>query len=475
MTRSSLSGSRFIQLLLALIAAAAPAAAQGQLAITPVTVVDVVDGTLRSGQTVVIDGDRIAAVGAVSEVVVPEGADIVDGREGYLIPGLWDMHVHSVSNRAWHFPLLLAHGVTGVRNMHTSERDPLAVADSIRRAVADGTLLGPRFVANGPAVDGPPISFPGMALVEHDDQTRAVVDSLVAGGAEFLKVYDNVSRQSFAVLMAQARMRGIPVDGHLPFAVPVLDAARAGMRTIEHTSGITMGCSAKADSIRAAHAALLRQPSLAFPDDQAAFLGLIRAASDTQDDARCAEVAASYRAHGVAATPTLINGRTFVHARTMMEDEATVRLLPSAVAEQWRMMAGPGPGELFADIMRPVPEATMDRVHILHEAGVTLLAGTDIGNPFLVPGRSLHQELGLLVEAGLSPIEALRTATLNPAAVLGTADVMGQVKAGFVADLVLLSENPLADIRNAQRIDAVFTRGRYLDRGALDAMLTAAR
>ncbi|NBB85658.1 MAG: amidohydrolase family protein [Bacteroidetes bacterium] len=466
---------RLLQLLLASILAAAPAVAQDQLVITPVTVVDVEAGVLRPTQTVIVKGDVITAVGPAGEVAVPADAEVVNGNGGYLIPGLWDMHVHSVSNRAWHFPLLLAHGVTGVRNMHTTERDPLAVTDSIRQAVAAGTLTGPRFVANGPIVDSPPATFPSMVLVESPNQARAAVDSLVAGGAEFIKVYDNLSPESFHALMTRAREKGVPVDGHLPFAVPPAEAAQAGIRTVEHTSGITMGCSAKADSIRAAHAEMIRRPPPPFPDSEAAFLSLIRAASDTQDDGRCAEVAAAYRTHGVAVTPTMVNGWSFVYAGMMMEDEAAVQLLPTDVAEQWRMMAGPGPGELFAEIMRPVVERTPDRVRLLHGAGVTILAGTDIGNPFLIPGHSLHQELEFLVEAGLTPLEAVRTATLNPSMVLGMTDSEGQIKVGYVADLVLLSGDPLEDIRNTRRIEAVVARGRYFDRAALGELLTPVR
>lgn len=450
------------------------AAAQSPLVIQSVTVVDVRDGSLRADRTVVIEGDRIIAIAADAEIDVPETATVIDGSSKFLIPGLWDMHVHSVTNRGWHFPLLLAHGVTGVRNLHTSEPDPLEQVAAIKRALGSGELLGPRFVANGPLVDGPPGIWPGVVLVKGREEAIAAVERLEAGGADFIKIYDNLSHESFEALMARAKALDIPVDGHLPFEVTPQEAAEAGMRTLEHGSGILMGCAADADAARTALADLKENP-LPFPEGRVAFVSVLQQLQDSQDEQRCAAVADAYRRHGLAATPTLVTGRSDAMAREMMRNEDAVALLPAETADQWRGMAESGLSGRFAELAAPLLQGASDRTRLLHTSGVTLLAGTDIGNPFLVPGYSLHQELGLLVDAGLAPHEALQTATLNPASVLGMSDTLGQVRTGFAADLVLLRANPLENIENAREIEAVITRGRYLDRAALDEMLKAAK
>ena len=154
-----------------------------------------------------------------------------------------------------------------------------------------------------------------------------------------------------------------------------------------------------------------------------------------------------------------------------MADDRALAFLPRGLTETWQRMAGPGPGTVLREVMLPVVESTQDRVGFLHRAGVTLLAGSDLGNPFLVPGHSLHRELEFFVDAGLTPLEALQTATLNPAQVLGVADTMGQVKPGYVADLVLLDANPLEDITNIRGVKGILLRGVYYDRQALERMV----
>lgn len=450
------------------------AVAESPIAIEGVTIVDVRAGSLTPDQTVVIQRGQIRAVGAGDEIDRPEGAEAVDGSGHYLIPGLWDMHVHSVTNRDWHFPLLLAHGVTGVRNMHSTESDPLAKVVAVKEELASGDLIGPRFIANGPIVDGPPGIWPAAVIVGSPEEAVEAVDRLEAGGADFIKIYDNLSRESFEALMARANALDIPVDGHLPFEVTPQEAAEAGMRTIEHGSGILMGCAGDAAGARKALAELKENPP-PFPESRFAFMNVLQKLHESHDQQRCADAAEAYRRHGLAATPTLITGRSDARAREMMQDESAVALLPVETAARWQGMAESGLSERFAERAEPLLRGASDRIRMLHESGVTLLAGTDIGNPFIVPGYSLHQELELLVEAGLTPLEALQAATLNPASVLGLSESLGQVRPGFAADLVLLRENPLENIANAREIEAVITRGRYLDREALDEMLKVGR
>ncbi len=460
---------RFAQLLLGCLlpgCAADAVVPAADLALTHATVISVTDGERLADRTILVEHGRIVAVEPAARVRIPAGARVVDATGRYVIPGLWDAHVHSAYNTAWHFPLLLAHGVTAVRNMHTSVDTALELTAAIKRRLASGELLGPRFLANGPIVDGERTVQPGSVPARTPGEGRAVVDSLAAGGADFIKVYSNLSRDAYLAIADQARRRGLPLDGHVPFQVTPVEAAAAGQRTAEHLFGISLGCSSVADSLRAEHASLLAgdpPPAEALGD---AFFALTRAAVESRDAARCADAIRAYRRAGVAVVPTLAIVAAFANPAAAVGDTARMRLVPERLRRQWNDMAA---GGWFEGAVGPRTLAqALDNLRLLRSAGVTLLAGTDLGNPFLVPGVSLHDELALLAEAGLSPLEVLQAATLHPASVFGLADSLGTVAPGKAADLVLLSADPLKDVRHTRLVTGVVVGGRYLDAGALE-------
>ena len=221
-----------------------------RLAFTHVIVVDVRGGALHREQTVIIQDSRLTAVGATGSTTVPDGTRVIDAPGRYLIPGLWDIHVHSTAAVDWHFPLFVAHGVTGVRNMHTSMKSPLEVTQAIKTRLASGELLGPRFVANGPIVDGEPTAHAGSVSVRTPAEARAAVDRLVDGGVDFIKVYDNLSREAYLAISEQAKRRGVPFLGHVPFSLRPEEAAEAGQRTDEHMLGLESGCSSRSEWVR---------------------------------------------------------------------------------------------------------------------------------------------------------------------------------------------------------------------------------
>lgn len=435
-----------------------------------VTVVDVKTGALQPGRTILIRGNRIAVIGPVAEVAIPAGATVVPGTGRYLIPGLWDAHVHSAASTGWHFPLFVANGITAVRNMHSTSDTALGLTNAIKRRVASGALLGPRMLANGPIIDGEPGSWEGAVVVHDAAGARAAVDSLAAGGADFIKVYDNLTREEYLAITREAKSVGIPVDGHLPFQVPPEMAAAARQRTIEHLSGMTMGCSSRADSLRAAHLRLVQRGPLPFPQGMIAFFQLVRSAIDSRDSVACARTAELFRREGVVAVPTLVMAAA---NPARLQDPDWTRGLPPAIRREWESMAG-SPAAALDTLLAPGFSAGLRNLRLLHAAGVTILAGTDVGNLYLVPGTSLHTELTLLVTAGLTPLEALRAATLNPARVFGMADSLGTIEEGKLADLVLLDANPLDDIANTQQIRGVVLNGRYLSREALAGLVARA-
>jgi imidazolonepropionase-like amidohydrolase len=451
-----------------------------------VTVVDVRDGSLHPEHTVLVSGNRIAAVGPAHEVAVPDDAEIVEAAGRYLIPGLWDMHVHSVANvtvdrsnesvaaQEWHFPLFLAHGVTGVRNMNDGTGDvTLALTKSVRRRLAEGDLRGPpRFLSAGPSVDGDPPLGSNPVVVRTAAEARTAVDQLASNGADLVKVYENLSREAYFAIMDEAHRRRIPVDGHVPFRVTPEEAAGAGQRTAEHPEALAAGCSTIAAAERKRFAKVLADyDSLPERERFLAMFRHTRALYDSRDPAACASAIEAYRRNGVSVTADLVAYHHVVHAEQVLADTDRMRLVPEQIRRNWEKWLGSEATPEFQSILRPIVPLELENVRLLKEAGVVLLAGSDVGVPLQVPGVSLHVELGRLVEAGLTPLEALQTATLNPARVLGMADSLGTVEPGKLADLVLLDANPLEDIRNTQKILAVVADGRLSRRADLDQLL----
>lgn len=235
-----------------------------------------------------------------------------------------------------------------------------------------------------------------------------------------------------------------------------------------------MGCSSESDTIRKNYAEMISRPPLPFPDGLIAYFQLIRKASDSHNSEACSSTIRAYLDAGVSVVPSLINGLSRKNAAEIVADSVIMRLVPEAIRQEWMIMAGSGPSQIISEIMRPVTEQSIENVKMLSDAGIIVLAGTDVGGPFLVPGRTLHDELSVLVNAGLSPLEALQAATLNPVRIFGLSDSLGSVAEGYKADLVLLEANPLENIEHVSLIAGVVLRGQYYDRESLDDLITEA-
>ena len=430
------------------------------LALTHVTLVDVAAGTLLPERTVVVQGDRLLAAGPGRTVAVPAGARVVDGRGRFLIPGLWDHHVHiSAPDRV--LPLFLAHGVTGVRDMGNA---PLVFR--WREEVERGRRLGPRIVACGPIVDGPqPSAAAYTFVVAGPEDGRRVVRRLARLGADCVKVYDEVPRAAYHAVAEEARRRGLPLVGHVPNAVTLAEAAAAGQATNEHLGGLLEAGSREAGALR--HALLHAPPPARWEDipDRIAARG--ERALATWDAATAGRLFRALASGGMAQVPTLVAKRVQSRIDEIAEaPDPRLRWVSQYDRSWWR----PARNYLFR-YRTPAYLAYRHRAYArelalvgeLHRAGVGILAGTDLGTPWIYPGASLHDELELLVEAGLSPRAALAAATTPPAGIETTA-----------GDWVLLAADPLADIRNVRKIEGVAVRGRWLDRAALDRLLAAA-
>ena len=445
-------------------------------AIENISVVDPAASSVAEGRTVVVQGTRIAAVAAPYELLFGEGVERIDGGGGFLIPGLWDMHVHEFSSL---FPpalrVYIANGVTGVRDMWGE----LDVAGAAWDAIAAGERVGPRAVVSGNITDGANAWFPGSVIADSPDRARFVVDSLVEAGAGFIKIYSALEADAFAAIAEQATARGLDVAGHVPFAVSARAASDAGMRSMTHMFGVVEGCSSNDEEVREARAEWMAMRAAGNEFTNPFFdTGLYRTILDAADDDVCRDLLAHLAANGTWLTPTLaiLNNLASLH-RLRDEDDPRLQYMAPAIAEGWKI---PFPGtetDTPADIeTREVFLARQLAVTgMAAAAGVGILAGTDTPNPFVYPGFSLHDELALLVQAGLSPSEALAAATTAPAEFLGATDSLGAVAEGKLADLVLLAGNPLEQIGNTRGITLVVANGRVFSREDLDALLEQVR
>ncbi len=399
------------------------------LAIRHVTVISATGAAPQADMTVLIANGRIQLIGPAKSVRVRASNRVVDGTGRYLIPALWDMHVH-LAAEGWPDSTLgawfLDHGVVGVRDMGT----PMARIRALRAAFASTASRGPRIVAAGPFLNGSR-AVPGLVLhVETEADGRRAADSVRTLGADFVKVLSEIPPAAFRGAAEEARRLGLPIVGHLPAGVGPAEASDAGLRSLEHQFGLALTCAY--ENARRCAAADARVSAL-----------------DT------AAVFARLKQNGTWLTPTLVS---FV--RVLRSDDSARRhdprlaLLPDAVRAAWLADRTPAPAGL-------APALARERAMLppMRAAGLGFLAGTDFGDPFLYPGASLHDELAELVASGLTPMEALQAATRNAAAFFGTLDSLGTVERGKVADLVLLEADPLADIRNTQRIGAVVIHG----------------
>ena len=426
-----------------------------------VNVVDVVGGAILEDRNVhVLDG-RILAVEPGGDGG-PTGAAEVDGEGRFLVPGLWDMHVHMVgADDAEVFGrALVANGVLGARDTHMVLEDAVA----LKEAVASGAAIGPRLWVAGELVDGPQAFQMNSRKVTTVDEARDAVRQLHDGGADFVKVYSSLTREQYDAIVDEVQLLGMEYHGHVPFTVTAMEASEAGQRTFEHLIGAEVGTSSEEEDILSEQSELMSAGEFRWPD------GARLAA--TYDSARAEELFNAFIRNGTWQVPTLVVMRQIASAVDGVDLEAPGL---DYVPVMWRTMWEQIPPGGFAEGAKALLPFNIELVGRMYRAGVPILAGTDFPNPYTYPGFSLHDELELLVQAGMTPLDALRAATSSPARFFAAADSLGSVEPGKVADLVLLNGNPLEDINRVRDIEAVIQGGRLMDREDLDAMLAEAR
>ena len=439
-------------------------------AIENVTVIDAATGA-RPNQTVVIRGDEVVSVEDAG--TTPDVEQMIDGSGRYLIPGLWDMHVHLTYDDALTTAmptLFLRWGVTSVRDTGGLLDRVLPVVRAMR---ADGALA-PRVFFAGPLHDGGRVVYDGDGRPEIGirnatvAEARANVAEVAAAGADFIKVYELVSPEVFEAVVAAAEERGLPMAGHVPLSM----RARVGaprLNSMEHLRNVELDCAADPEHLLTVRRGVLAED----PDEPGAALrsrlhALQRLPAIAAYDAtQCGEAIETMTS--TIQVPTL-RLNAFALRPPFARDDwyAALDGAPPAIAASWRAA-----GETWrAD--PPAQDTTfaawsLRLVGWMHERGVPIASGTDTPINYALPGYALHSELEMLVRAGLEPLEAIRSATIRPAEFFGLEGEMGRIEPGMRADLVLLSADPLMDISNTRRIEAVVSRGRLLMPDALAA------
>ncbi|MFL6443010.1 MAG: amidohydrolase family protein [Candidatus Sulfotelmatobacter sp.] len=389
-----------------LIATQIRAATSSGIALIHVTIIDVRDGSAKPDMTVLISDGRINAIGSSSEIRTPMQVRVVDGRNKFLIPGLWDMHVHSDGDRGALLSLL-QWGITGARDMGGDVRK----VTTARRLIAIGDWTGPRLLVAGPKLMGPPAEpDEDVWVIRSPEEARRAVASLAHRHVDFVKVHDGLSRNVFLAIAAAAKSKELPFVGHVPESMTPAEVSDLGQKSIEHLEFVPKPCLALFNTV---------DPTTS---------GVIPPGCDSES---ITVLLQQFAQNGTWLDPTIQSFRYFAPT-------------------QWRA--------IFAGFKKVSVQIRANKVPIL--------VGTDwssfLNEKGAQPGRCLHDELALLVDAGFTPAEVLRAATLNPAVFFGLSNSLGAVEVGKIADLVLLEADPNQDIHNTTRIAGVIQKGRLV-------------
>lgn len=447
---------------------------QQTLVLKNIAVVDVKANRIIRAQTVVIKGNRIQSV--EKKATLPAGAMIINGTGKYLIPGLWDMHVHMMlEGRPQYFlPLFVANGITGIRDMGGTFS-----IERIRRlkdSIQNGYVTGPRIGAmTGKLLDGPKVTMDIAIAVPDTTEARRIVREYKQEGADFIKVYNLLGRNNYLAVMDEAKKLHIPVAGHIPLSMTASEITDLGQVSIEHAAAaltvpaeLFISCSGDEALLRDQ----LEKDRLARLETHAEKEAL---AVKTYDERKAKILFDKFIKNGTWQCPTIVFNYASLSDDSARMNDQRLKYIPKSVTDGWKALLKQRMAMTGDPSMKETRfKRRLELVQAMHKQGVKFLAGTDVLNPYVFPGFSLHDELEYLVKAGFTPCEALQTATINPALFLKASDSLGTIEKGKIADLVVLDANPLENISNTKRIYAVILNGKIFQRKNLDEMLDKA-
>ncbi|NQW28005.1 MAG: amidohydrolase family protein [Flammeovirgaceae bacterium] len=450
------------------------------LCIQHISIIDPQEG-LKEDQTVVIAAGKILKVSPSSEIKLAANNTIIDGTGKFLIPGLWDAHVHFAYIEEMApsmFDLFLAYGVTSVRDTGGK----IEFTKLWKNLALKNPTSAPRVMIAGPLIDGMPNVYDGSDH-EHPplsvgmstpDDVRRKINELDSIGVDLFKAYEMLSPEQFEVIVQMAKEKGLKVTGHVPLSMDVITASNAGLNSMEHMRNLELSCASNA-------AELLKERREVLALGKNDIGGVLRSkihnlqrqvAIENYDDLKAQEVLDVLAKNDTWQIPTVALATGFTERKFADSSwMATFKYIPEAIAQSWKEEIGQ------ITQLEPTPfnyEYTnwfYNMVGKVHKTGISIMAGTDTPIGYLTPGRSLHAELVALVKAGLTPLEAIQTATINPAKYFHMENELGAVKETMWADLLILEANPLDDISNTQKINAVIKQGNFMGRDQLDLLL----
>jgi imidazolonepropionase-like amidohydrolase len=446
-----------------------------ELEIRDVTIVDTERGSLLSHRTVLIEDGTVTSVSTSESLHTKPGVDVLDGHSRFLIPGLWDMHTH-ITHTDVDFPLYIANGVLGIRSMGGVQDQVFAWQKQLK----DGALFGPMAFVSGPILDGPkgPVHPAEYGVrIANAEEGRAEVDNLRAQGADFVKVYDGLSRDSYFAIAAEANRIKLPFAGHVPGRVTILEAVHAGQRSIEHGIEQRGESSAEQDLIDRRGTQDFMAEAIKTGNFSLIPEGIARDGDIWLKHFSQARADLLYRTLAKSETylcPTLVTQHWVAYGDELSgKPDVRTRFIDPGTLVYWQpsmnmLTKYRTPAYIawvkvrYAKYLQQVPRQ--------EALGVQLLAGTDLTVPFTYPGSSVHDEVRLMASTGMTNLQALQTATTHPVDFFGLQKTLGSIAVGKRAEFVLLDGNPLADLSNLDRIEAVITHGKILRRPELDSM-----
>lgn len=466
---------RFFFIILLLTVCSCKNSITADVAILNVDIIDVETGNIIKSQDVVIHENKITTiVDHGSSKVISKHS--IDGSSRYLIPGLWDMHVHVLKKEwyKWQMPLLRANGITGFREMWGD----LRVVKHVRSQILKDSLPYFRFVAAGHIIDGKKTYWGNSLSASTPEGATRLVDSLININEDFIKIYSFLEPAAFNAIAKTCNEKNTPFSGHVPHTVWITDASKAGMASMEHLYGFLAEACTNRDSAMS----LMQRSVDAFNagnKEERKRMNFIYQSFvlDNFSHERMVTIAQELKKNNTYVVPTLatLKGIYFIND-TAVTNDSRKKYMSKETLDYWKDVTDSDLRENTSDewqLKRKRWQVEKHIMEILIEEGVSIMAGTDSDNPYAFPGFSLHDEIALYVDLGMTPVEALGSATIVPAKFLHLDDSVGTIKHGKFADLVILDGNPLDDIRNTSKVHCVIANGKVYDKLFIERSIDA--
>ena len=440
--------------------------------IKSINIIDIKTGNILFNRDVLIEGNLIRSIDTAQLNKKDEGILVVEGKGKFLMPGLWDMHTHSTQHSEWlHHPLYIANGVTAIRDMSGQ----MGKADSYwagtkdrkswNRKLDSHKQVTPRYVLHSSyQINGSnsvPYGFPEYFKMEKEEDVPLLLAHYQKEGTNFIKVYSEIPAKSYRKLIKESPSYNIHIAGHKPLNISLEEAITSGQRSFEHGRIYMFDCFPEADSLMKTN------------NKGSFFRNSMRSMVTDFDRAKAERLMGLMREHDAYWTPTLqtVKMSAFADREEFLSNPHLVYISAMRKTLWWNpdinRSAKDNRSSERKELNMQYYEAVKEQVGMAHKNGVRIMTGTDVTDSYSFPGFSLHAELADLAKCGISNLEVLQAATIVPAQYSHLENRLGSVEMGKLADLIILSENPLVDIANTEKITGVILNGTYYDEDAL--------